>query len=72
MVEEEGGRFGGGLFGSRAMAGKVSSQELATFADAKGISIADAMRSFGFDPEKVSDAVRRPEQVEFSLGKAIP
>ena len=28
MIEEEGGRFGSGVFGSRAMAGKISYQEL--------------------------------------------
>ena len=32
MVEEEGARFGGGLFASRAMTGRLTAEELATFA----------------------------------------
>lgn len=60
MIEEEGTRFGGGLLGSRAMAGKVTKEELENFKDQEGISMAQAMRDFGFDPEKIHDAVRNP------------
>jgi len=63
LVEEEGGRFGGGLFGSRAMAGKVSMEELTTFKDEDGISIAQAMAKFGFDPDLIGSAARDPRQL---------
>lgn len=58
MIEEEGGRFGSGLFGSRAMAGLISREQLDMYKDKDGISIADAMRNFGFDPDKIGTAKR--------------
>ncbi len=58
LVEEEGARFGGGLYGSRAMTGRVSREQLDTFKDRDGISAAEAMRSFGFDPDRIGEAVR--------------
>lgn len=64
MIEEEGGRFGGGLFGSRAMAGKVSQEELVRNKDAQGISTAEAMAAFGFPPENIKAAERRPEDLK--------
>lgn len=64
MIEEEGTRFGGGLFGSRAMAGKVTMEELETYKDKDGISMAEAMKDFGFDPCKIGEAIRRPEDVK--------
>jgi allantoate deiminase len=64
MIEEEGGRFGGGLFGSRAMAGKVSREELLRNKDAQGISTAEAMAAFGFPPENIKAAERRPEDLK--------
>lgn len=67
MIEEEGGRFGGGLFASRAMVGKVTRESLDSFKDSQGISIAEAMEEFGFDPNKIQDAVRKPEDVKAFL-----
>lgn len=64
MIEEEGGRFGGGLFASRAMVGKVTKHELETFKDEEGVSIGEAMRKFGFDPEKIEDAKRDPKKLK--------
>lgn len=58
LVEEEGGRFGGGLFGSRAMTGQVSRKELDSSRDGDGISLGEAMKSAGFDPEHIEEAVR--------------
>ncbi len=60
LVEEEGGRFGAGLFGSRAMVGRVSRQELDTNRDENGISTGRAMEAFGFDPANIGKA-KRPE-----------
>lgn len=64
MIEEEGGRFGGGLFASRAMAGDVSRESLDDFKDKDGISIGQAMKDFGFDPDKIEEARRNPEDLK--------
>lgn len=56
IVEEEGGRFGSGLFGSRAIIGKVVREDLDQYKDEKGISIAEAMKDFGLDPENYQQA----------------
>ena len=52
MIEEEGTRFGSGLFASRAMTGKVTAEELAENKDADGISTGEAMRAFGLEPSE--------------------
>ena len=64
MIEEEGGRFGAGVFGSRAMAGMVSYEDLLRNKDENGISMAEAMEDFGFDPEKIGEAKRNPEDIK--------
>lgn len=63
MIEEEGARFGGGLFASRAMVGRLTAQELATFRDADGITTGEAMRAFGLDPDRFAQAVRQPGEI---------
>ena len=50
MIEEEGGRFGSGLLGSRLLTGQVSQQDLQELKDANGVSVAQAMSAFGLDP----------------------
>lgn len=67
MIEEEGGRFGGGLFASRAMAGRVTRESLDAYKDRDGVSIAEAMTAFGFDPDKIGEAARKPEEVKAFL-----
>ncbi|MGM0603562.1 MAG: M20 family metallo-hydrolase [Bacillota bacterium] len=64
MIEEEGGRFGSGVFGSRAMAGRVSYEDLVNNKDADGISMAEAFKDFGFDPKKIEEAKRDPEELK--------
>jgi allantoate deiminase len=64
MIEEEGGRFGGGLFASRAMTGNVDPESLDKFKDKDGISIGEAMKNFGFDPDKIKQAVRKPSEIK--------
>jgi allantoate deiminase len=53
--EEEGVRFGVPFIGSRAFAGAVDTTLLAT-RDAAGLSIADAIRHYGLDPEAIGGA----------------
>lgn len=64
MIEEEGGRFGSGVFGSRAMAGLVTYDHLLKNKDSNGISMAEAFESFGFDPKRIGEAVRKPSDVK--------
>jgi allantoate deiminase len=53
--EEEGVRFGVPFIGSRAAAGRFDPALLA-LQDADGISVADAIRSFGLDPAAIDEA----------------
>ena len=62
FTDEEGARFSFGMIGSRALAGTLSSEDL-EHEDANGISIADAMRDYGLDPERVEEAARRPDSL---------
>ena len=64
LPEEEGARFGKGLFGSRAMCGKISNDELNIYKDEKGVSFAQAIREYGLDPSKVGEAVRKPGSIK--------
>ncbi len=57
LPEEEGARFGSGLFGSRAITGQLYDGEL-DHKDSDGITLAEAMRSYGLAPDKIEDARR--------------
>lgn len=63
LPEEEGARFGGGLFGSRAMCGQLKPDELNTYKDWDGVSLAEAMRGYGLDPERADEARRKPGEI---------
>lgn len=54
--DEEGMRFGTGYFGSGAMLGLRDPAYCRKFKDANGISIYEAMQSYGLDPEKIGKA----------------
>jgi allantoate deiminase len=60
--DEEGVRFGTTLLGSRAIAGTLDPQVLQA-KDAQGVSIAQALRDFGLDPEKIHTVKKRREEV---------
>ena len=53
--EEEGIRFGLPFIGSRALVGDLGAAELAR-RDADGVTVAEAIREFGLDPEGLGDA----------------
>ena len=63
FLDEEGSRFGTGLTGSRAVIGAVDGSELAAAADAEGISFAEALSSFGLEPDRIRQAVRRASEL---------
>jgi allantoate deiminase len=53
--EEEGVRFGVPFIGSRALVGLLDDDLLAR-QDARGVSVADAIREFGLDPSRIAQA----------------
>lgn len=56
FCDEEGMRFGTGYFGSGAMLGNRDVEYCKNFADKDGVTIYDAMKEYGLDPEKIEDA----------------
>jgi allantoate deiminase len=60
--DEEGVRFGATLLGSRALAGTFDDKVLGA-KDAKGLSLADAMREFGLDPARIHEAAKKKSGV---------
>ncbi|HHY13372.1 MAG TPA: M20 family metallo-hydrolase [Thermoanaerobacterales bacterium] len=50
MNDEEGVRFEGGMLSSRAIVGDILEEELDTSKDENGISIREAMKDFGIEP----------------------
>jgi allantoate deiminase len=58
FTDEEGARFSFGMIGSRALAGRLTPEDLAKNEDRDGVSIAGAMRGYGLDPERVGETAR--------------
>ena len=58
FTDEEGVRFSFGMIGSRALAGKLTPEDLTNYEDGAGVSIERAMRAYGLDPERVEEAAR--------------
>ncbi len=58
FTDEEGARFSFGMIGSRALAGRLTPEDLTEHEDAGGVSIAEAMRAYGLDPERIGEAAR--------------
>ncbi|WP_077612319.1 M20 family metallo-hydrolase [Clostridium sp. Marseille-P2415] len=56
FCDEEGMRFGTGYFGSGAILGNRDAEYCGKFKDTDGISIYDAMKGYGLDPEKIGEA----------------
>ena len=49
-------RFGTGCVGSRAAAGRLSRDDLGVLRDRDGVSMAEALRGAGFDPDRLEEA----------------
>lgn len=56
--EEESSRFPGNFWGIRAILGLISADELERRRDAQGVTIGDAMKSCGLDPNRIATAAR--------------
>lgn len=64
FADEEGARFNSTLIGSRAVAGTYDMAVLAA-RDSAGITVAEAMRGFGLDPDPdcITSAARQPSDI---------
>ncbi|RRN62112.1 allantoate amidohydrolase [Caulobacter sp. 602-1] len=60
--DEEGSRFPASMSCSRAIAGTLDASAL-DMKDADGVSVAQALKAFGGDPDAIASAARKPEQV---------
>ncbi|MDQ6779202.1 MAG: M20 family metallo-hydrolase [Actinomycetota bacterium] len=56
-------RFGAGCIGSRAMVGAITREQLDGMRDRDGVSVAEAMRDRGLDPDRLGDALLDSENV---------
>ena len=63
FVDEEGARFGNGLFGSRVIMGEVEAEDLRKFEDNRGVVSYDAMSESGYTPENIDNARQNPEDI---------
>lgn len=63
FTDEEGSRFGFGMIGSRALAGLLTSEDL-QHRDDEGVSIAEAMKESGLDPESYGEASKDAASVK--------
>jgi allantoate deiminase len=61
--DEEGARFGGGLFGSKVMTG-ILEEDALDREDKNGIKAYDAMKDFGYDPDNLDSALRSPGELK--------
>lgn len=67
FCEEEGSRFqSGGVFGSRAMAGKIGADDLAV-RDAAGATRYQVLKGFGLDVDNIAQAVRTRNDIQLYL-----
>lgn len=64
LVEEEGASFGSGLLASRAIAGKVSADDLKSMLDSQGVSAAERMNAAGFNADEVASVARKPGDIK--------
>jgi len=62
FMDEEGARWGDGLFGSEAMTGQLSAEVLER-TDRNGVSRAEAMEDWGLDPARFDEAARDPSEI---------
>ena len=62
FADEEGVRFGAAYSGSLALAGRTEQIDL-TRCDAAGVTLRQAIRDFGGDPDRITHDARRPEDL---------
>jgi len=62
FADEEGVRYLSTFLGSQAITGEFDLEQLDRI-DKDGISMRDALRAFGKDPDKLANAVRQPQEI---------
>jgi allantoate deiminase len=62
FIGEEGSRFPHGLLGSSFVAGTFERKGLSELVDRQGVSLAEALREYGADPDAVHSAAAQPGQ----------
>ncbi|MDB6016185.1 MAG: allantoate amidohydrolase [Pedosphaera sp.] len=62
FADEEGVRYQTTYLGSKVLTGRFNEQDLKRF-DSRGISMADAIRTFGGNPDKLKEGRRDPQQL---------
>ena len=67
FCDEEGMRFGTGYFGSGAILGNRTPEYCRTFTDKDDITIYDAMKEYGLDPEKIENAKWKDNSIGYFL-----
>ncbi|MFB4165436.1 Zn-dependent hydrolase [Alteribacillus sp. JSM 102045] len=67
FADEEGSRFGSGLFGSRAAMGEVNKEDLFQMRDRNGVTAAEAMKRQGYAPNKLKNCVYPKEEIHAFL-----
>lgn len=67
FTDEEGARFGTGLFGSTAVAGQADVEHLARMCDSAGLGLPDAMAACGYRLDRLSEAAATLEDVSAYL-----
>ncbi|OPJ59977.1 N-carbamoyl-L-amino acid hydrolase [Clostridium chromiireducens] len=65
--DEEGARFKSGFFSSKAMLGQLKVSDLEAFKDSDNISIYDAMKDYGLNPDRIYEAKRNLEDIKAFL-----
>ena len=66
FADEEGVRFQSTYLGSRGVAGTFDTA-LLDRPDKDGVTVAEAMRRFGLNPERISEAARKPSEIRCFL-----
>ena len=67
LMDEEGCRFGGGYFGSKCIQGEIDPAYCEAVRDPEGISVAQQMREYGLDPERIAQAAWAPGSIGYYL-----
>jgi allantoate deiminase len=62
--DEEGARFKSGFFSSKAMIGQLTISDLKNLKDTNNISIYDAMKEYGLNPEDINNAKRNLDDIK--------
>ncbi|MET8760888.1 allantoate amidohydrolase [Lentzea sp. NPDC004782] len=63
FAEEEGGRFGVACLGSRLLTGAIDADKALALKDPDGITLAEAMKAAGYDPELVGKDTRTLDRI---------